>query len=153
MKKLITLSMLTLTILVSCTPSSYLKVSPLNNLPKDEQSTFTLMFLLGSTRHDPKCAIVIDLNKDEYEFVPRTDELNYEILHGISLHEAFLEASLFFNTMGTKDFTMGVLLAPGGAVAGYEFRPIYIGKEDPVKLDYPLDKKDTSKINIIISGR
>lgn len=155
MKKIIALTAITLALL-SCAPAHHLRVEALATTPVDEKSLYTLIYILGANNDDPKFAIFLDKENDEYEFKPSVDELNYEILQKITLHEAFLEADLFFSSKKIRNFVSSAVYGPDNSVAGYEFRPLLNlnrkGPMDVINLKYTIHK-NTNEIRIKISLR
>lgn len=140
-------------LVMGCVATAPLRTKPLEKLPKDDGHQYTLIYYLGTDPEDSRRAIIMDLEDDDYTFLPEVRDFEYEILQDLPVGEGVYEAVVFFrNEKVFVDFVAESILSPEGKHIGYEFRPLYSPEiypdKDVLKLTYliDLDKKITIDI-------
>jgi hypothetical protein len=112
-------------LLISCAGGRYLRVEPFTDA-NEMRGSYTAIFYGGTSSVDLETVVVLDLEGDGYEFVPRAPEFEYRVEEGLSREEALPRAERFLSWY--PDFMrvrMSRVLAPDGTVIGYELRPLF----------------------------
>jgi hypothetical protein len=118
---------------------TYLKTE---NVHADQiQGIFTLT-LYGA--NDPKQAVFLDIEGDEYDFVINDSSHNFTVTQRISAEQALQEAD---NFLDSQNHRMSRILYQGKTV-GYEIRPIYqtlqFGHSDILDIRYRAEDKNVN---------
>ena len=115
------------------------------------QGVFTIT-LYG--RHDPKQAVFLDIEDDEYTFVINDSSHNFKVAKGVSAEMALQEAVDFIDSQNHR--IKSILYQK--KIIGYEIRPIYqtfqFGQPDILDIQYRAeDKKVNVSIDVKSSAR
>lgn len=138
--------------MISCAPAPRLAVSPVDDI-RGAAGYFTLIYYVGLKHGDIRNAVILDIEGDDYEFIPTVKDFQYEILQNITVGEALYETKVFFSE---NEDIIGVvyneIFAPDGSVIGLELRPLYYpdirGDEDILDIGFTMSKKKSVKVSI-----
>jgi hypothetical protein len=112
-------------LLASCAGGRYLRAEPFRDRG-EISGRLTAIFYGGTSSSDLETAVILDMEGDGYEFVPRAPEFDYTVEKGLSPEEALHRAGYFLDWHPAfMAVYMKKVLAPDGAVIGYELRPLY----------------------------
>jgi len=124
----------------SCATEKYLKTSRI--MDTDVSGIFTVIYYgYNSHRSDPKTVAILDLEGDQYTFVPSAHDYEYVIKKRVPAKEA-LEDSRFLITRQSYYFKsrLSKILDDSGQTIGYELRPLYqthvYGRADILDIRY-----------------
>lgn len=141
-----------LILLTSCAGGRYLRVEPLRDA-KEMRGSYTTIFYGGTSSVDRETVVVMDVEGDDYEFVPRAPEFEYRVEKGLSAGDALQRAERFLRWY--PDFMrvrMSRVLAVDGTVIGYEVRPLFLpfvyGRADILDILYLLKEDRTVSVYV-----
>lgn len=137
-----------LLMLCSC---ATMKGKALRTMPVEERADimglYTTIFYGRHYAEEADAVVIMDLEGDEYTFVPKGRIMDFETLKSITAAEAFYESEPFFDLHAAYSGKSAVrrILNPEGRTIGYEIRPFYLpsyyGKEDVVIPEYRMSKE------------
>jgi hypothetical protein len=108
------------------------------------QGVFTITLYGGN---DPKQAVFLDIEDDEYTFVINDSSHNFKVAKGVSAEQALQEAVDFIDSQNHR---IKRILFQAKTI-GYEIRPIYqtlqFGRPDILDIQYRAEAK---KVNVSI---
>jgi hypothetical protein len=142
-------------VLMACAPVGKPVDSLLVDDISDAQGLYTLIYYLGTKPKDVRYAIVLDRQGDQYEFIPKVKDFEYEILQDIPMKEALYEAKVFFQD---RPFLMEPILErifdDNNVTIGYEIRPLYhksiFGQKDVLAITYRLMEDNEIQVRIAL---
>lgn len=113
----------------------------------DIMGLFTAIFYGRHYAEEADAVVIMDLEGDEYTFMPIGRTMDFETLKSITAFEAFYESEPFFSLHAAYSGKTAIrrILSPTGHTIGYEIRPLYMptyyGKEDVVMPTYTMTKE------------
>jgi hypothetical protein len=123
-----------------------LRTVPVEENP-DIMGLFTTIFYGRHYAEEADAVVIMDLEGDEYTFVPKGRIMDFETLKRVTAREALYESEPFFNLHAAYSGISAIrrILSPDGRTIGYEIRPFYhptyYGKEDVVMPEYRMTKE------------
>ena len=119
------LSVLALSQLTSCKPSTVLTPRWLSN-PKVEPGTYTVICYRDLAVGYLTTVAFLDREGDAYTIEPQSANYTYSISKGLPADQALKLAEQFVRTRPSYSNTeIKAIMGPAGKLAGYEVRPIY----------------------------
>lgn len=141
-------------LLSACSPGLQLNTTVLEQLPRETEPLYTLIYFVGIDHSDVRRAVILDLEEDDYLFRPEVIDFQYEILQNVSLPESIYETEVFFRQEGVAGYNKASVHSPDGQLIGYELRPLYseefMGIPDLLNMSYFLQKDNSIRIKIQI---
>jgi hypothetical protein len=100
---------------------------------------------------------ILDRQGDEFEFIPKVKDFEYEILQDVPMKEALYEAQVFFRE---RPFIMEPIFErifdDDNVTIGYEIRPLYhksiFGQRDALAITYRLMEDNEIQIRIALKA-
>jgi len=134
------ISLVLLSALASCVSGDFLRTE---GIRRTEEITGTYrLILFGATYPDDlETAAFLDVEGDGYEFVPYAPKFRYAVYEGFPAEKAFKAAEHFVGFHRSfNGFLLKRVISVGGAVVGYEVRPLYVfyavGSPDVLDIGY-----------------
>lgn len=140
--------LLTVLLLTSCTTGMRLNTEYINT-PGEFPEKFRVILYGARHAEDVETVAILDMEGDGYEMIPFAPEYDFTIIKGLPGNEAFRKAREFIGfhrdywTYGTRR-----IFDEKGGVIGYEFKPLYTSRGDPLRLSYYLEGEGRVKVYI-----
>jgi hypothetical protein len=151
MRKTLVIALSALVVLLaSCMGGIHLRAEHLNDT-REITGRVTAIYYGGNSSADLKNVVFLDVEGDEYEFVPRAPGFEYQVERDLSPEEALHRAEYFLRWHPSYGGSRAKkVLAEDGTVIGYELRPLYrpfvYGRADILDILYLLGEDGTVSI-------
>ncbi|UCD35017.1 MAG: hypothetical protein JSU90_12110 [Nitrospiraceae bacterium] len=109
--------------------------------------SFTVILFGANISNDPRTLGVLDLEGDDYTFIPSARKDDYLTRKGVTAKEALAEARYFTGRYSYfLSHQLKKIIDPEGNVIGYEIRPLFhtrkFGAADILDVNYRLSGKE-----------